>query len=101
MFVLFRNEHGEVSSKSKSSNWKIVLFRFGVCLRNAFCTLFRKLKELKSLSKKWAHKKRTQEDHILKLIEEATEDYENEYKGIFSSLDHKEQITSLLAIRET
>lgn len=39
------------------------------------------LRELKNLSKKWAHKKRIQEDHILKMIEEAIEDYENEFLG--------------------
>lgn len=48
------------------------------------------LKELKSLSKKWAHKKRTQEYHILNLTKEAIEEYENECEGIFSSLNHKE-----------
>lgn len=48
------------------------------------------LRELKNISKKWAHKKRTQEDHILKFIEEAIEDYENEFGGIFSSPEYKE-----------
>eukprot|EP00253_Pinus_taeda_P016616 PITA_16616 len=61
--------------------------------------LQKNLKEIKSLSKKWAHKKRTQEDHTLKQTKEAIEKYENDHEGIFSSLEHKEQITSLLAKR--
>lgn len=45
----------------------------------------KKIKEIKSLSKQWAHKKRLQEDHTLKQIEEAIEKYENDHEGIFSS----------------
>lgn len=57
------------------------------------------LKELKKLSKIWAHNKRVQDDRTLRETEAEIVDYENDKGGVFSSTDEKDKLTSLYASR--
>lgn len=53
------------------------------------------LKELKTLSKIWVHRKRIQDDHTLKVVEEEIYTYEENTIGIYSTQEHKDSIPHL------
>eukprot|EP00253_Pinus_taeda_P030029 PITA_30029 len=54
------------------------------------------LKESKSLSKAWAHRKRKLEDHLLRPTEEEIYTFKENIEEIISSLEQKDKITSLM-----
>lgn len=54
------------------------------------------LREMKTLSKIWAHRKRIQDDHTLRVAEEEIYTYEENTRGIFSTQEHKDKIASLM-----
>lgn len=57
------------------------------------------LKELKRLSKIWAHNRRFQDDKTLREIEDEIDDFENNQGGVLATPKHKDKLTSLYASR--